>query len=112
MPAGSLLDYFVYPEQFRTFFGIRVLCSLAAGIIWLMLPADLGRGSTGWSGVIVPLLPAVSIAWMIAVEEGFASPYYAGLNLVLLAVGAVLHWTVKESLIAVFLVLVMYIAAG
>ena len=49
---------------------------------------------------------------MIAVKDGFASPYYAGLNLVLLAVGAVLHWTLLESIVAVCLVLVIYFAAG
>ncbi|MGH8023344.1 MAG: ATP-binding protein, partial [Limisphaerales bacterium] len=40
------------------------------------------------------------------------SPYYAGLNLVLLAVGAVLQWTFLESIVAVCIVLVFYIAAG
>ena len=49
---------------------------------------------------------------MIAVKEGFASPYYAGLNLVLLAVGSVLHWTIREACIAVILVLFIYIGAG
>src|SRR2546428_13229622 len=49
---------------------------------------------------------------MIAVKDGFASPYYAGLNLVLLAVGAVLRWTFIESIVAVILVLMIYITAG
>jgi hypothetical protein len=63
-----------------------------------------GRKSGKWLGIIVPLLPVVFIAWMIVVKGGFASPYYAGMNLVLLAVGAVLHWTLSESIVAVTLV--------
>jgi signal transduction histidine kinase len=83
-----------------------------AGIIWIFLFSEAGRKSSKWLGVIVPMLPAVFIAGMIAVKEGFASPYYAGLNLVLLAIGAVLQWTLWESIIAVTIVLLFYVAAG
>ncbi|MDB6021080.1 MAG: Integral rane sensor hybrid histidine kinase [Pedosphaera sp.] len=112
MPAGSLLDSFVYHDLLGPFFVIRMICSACAAGIWLFLYTELGRRSSKWLGVIVPVLPVVFIAGMIAVKEGFASPYYAGLNLVLLAVGAVLHWTLIESVVAVFLVLLIYIAAG
>lgn len=112
MPLGSLLDFFVYPEQVGSFFWMRLLCSAIAAGIWLFLASDFGRDSSQRLGVIVPLLPVVFIAGMIAVKDGFASPYYAGLNLVLLAVGAVLHWSVLESIVAVVLVLFIYIGAG
>src|SRR5207302_2411385 len=109
---GSLLDAFVYPDELGPFFNIRLLCSAVAGLIWALLFTDLGRRSGKWLGVAVPLLPVVFIAQMIALKDGFASPYYAGLNLVLLAVGAVLHWTLAESIIAVLSVLLIYVAAG
>ena len=112
MPAGSLLDSFVYPDKIREFFYLRLLAAALAGLIWIFLLTKTGRKCSKWLGVIVPLLPVVFIAWMIAVKEGFASPYYAGLNLVLLAVGAVLQWTLWESLVAVSLVLLIYITAG
>ena len=112
MPAGSLLDYFVYRHQVLPFFGLRLLAAALAALIWIFLLTETGRKSGKWLGVVVPLLPVIFIAWMIAVEEGFASPYYAGLNLVLLAIGAVLQWTVLESVVAVSLVLFIYIAAG
>ncbi len=112
MPAGSTLDYFVYRDELWPFFMIRLICSACAAGIWLYLFTELGRKSSKWLGVIVPLLPVVFIAGMIVVKEGFASPYYAGLNLVLLAIGAVLHWTLMESIVAVLLVLMIYIAAG
>jgi two-component system, sensor histidine kinase PhcS len=112
MPAGSLLDHFVYRDEVWPFFFIRLLCSALAGGIWIFLFTEAGGKSSKWMGVIVPMLPAACIAGMIAVKEGFASPYYAGLNLVLLAVGAVLHWTILESIVAVTSVLLFYVAAG
>jgi signal transduction histidine kinase len=112
MPAGALLDYFVYPEQLWAFLEVRLVCSVIAALIWVFLYSRLGQRSGSLLGVVVPMLPVVSIAWMISGTEGFGSPYYAGLNLVLLAVGSVLHWTVLESLVAVGLVLVIYVAAG
>jgi len=112
MPAGSSLDFFVYPSQFKHFFFIRVICSMIAAAILAFLFTSAGRKSAGVLGVVIPLLPVVCIAGMIAVEEGFSSPYYAGLNLVLLAVGVVLNWTLKDCLVAVSLVLVIYISAG
>ncbi len=112
MPLGSTADYFVYREKLWSFFWLRVACDAIATIIWALLFTDKGRKIGKWLGVIVPLLPVVFLAWMIAVTEGFASPYYAALNLVLLAVGAVLRWTTRESIVAVLLVLLMYIGAG
>lgn len=112
MPAGSTLDYFVYREMLGPFFILRVACSAVAAAIWTFLCTEFGRRHTRWLGVAVPLLPVVFIAAMIGMKEGFASPYYAGLNLVLLAVGAVLHWTVRESVIATVLVLCIWAAAG
>jgi signal transduction histidine kinase len=112
MPAGSLLDYFVYPERLGTFFVLRLLCSLCAGLILGSLYTRAGRKHIQKLGIIVPLLPVIFIAGMIAIREGFSSPYYAGLNLVLLAVGTVLHWTLMESIVAVLLVLGIYVGAG
>src|SRR6185436_19391042 len=72
MPAGSLLDCFVYPDKVWPFFVIRLLCSATAALIWGFLFTELGRKSGRWLGVIVPLLPAIFIAQMIAEKEGFA----------------------------------------
>jgi signal transduction histidine kinase len=112
MPLGSALDYFVYRDMLVPFLFIRLFCSSMAALIWAFLYSKMGQSHNKWLGVVVPLLPAVAIAGMIAVKEGFASPYYAGLNLILLAVGAVLQWTVAESLVAVCLALLIYIVAG
>src|SRR5690349_24205501 len=94
MPAGSLLDWFVYKSMVTPFFFLRLATSAVEGIIFGLLLTSIGKRGVRLFGVVVPLIPTVFIAVMIAVTEGFDCPYYAGLNLVLLAVGAVLHWTV------------------
>lgn len=112
MPAGIPMDYFVYPEHFDLFLQLRLAAAVVAGIILLLLRLP---GTRRWShafGFVIPFVPVFFITWMIAVSEGFLSPYYAGLNLVLLAVGAVLRWTVAESLFFVLTVLALYIGTG
>ncbi len=112
MPLGSTADYFIYHEKLVPFFWLRLLCSAIAAMIWGFLYTEKGRQMSRWLGVVVPLLPVAFLAGMIAVTNGFASTYYAALNLVLLAVGAVLHWTLRESIVAVALVLLMYVGVG
>lgn len=112
MPLGSTADYFIYRNELLPFFWLRLLCSAIAGAIWLLLFSDKGKQISRWLGRIVPLLPVIFLAGMIAVTDGFASTYYAALNLVLLAVGAVLRWTLTESIVAVLMALAMYVTAG
>jgi two-component system sensor histidine kinase PhcS len=112
MPLGSAMDYVFYCDQWWPFFGLRLACSSIAAIIWAVLYTRVGRQHSQWLGLTVPLLPVVFLAWIIAATNGFGSTYYAALNLVLLAVGAVLHWTLRESIVAVLLALALYISAG
>lgn len=112
MPLGSTADYFVYPEMLWEFFGLRLICSAMALLIWASLFTRRGQHYSQSLGLVVPLLPVLFLAGIIAVSNGFESTYYAALNLVLLAVGAVLHWTLRESIVAVSLVLFMYVTAG
>ena len=112
MPLGSTADYFIYPEKLSPFFWLRLACSAMAAIIWAALYTSKGKQISQWVGMIVFLLPVAFLAWIIAVTDGFASTYYAALNLVLLAVGAVMHWTLLESILSVALAMIIYILAG
>src|SRR5437773_5391271 len=111
MPAGVTLDFFVYHDWLRSFFVLRLACAALAGGIWYLHTTRFGQEHYKWLGLPIALLPAFFIAWMIYVTEGPVSPYYAGLNLILLAVSVVVHWSVRESVIAVSGVLLMYSAA-
>lgn len=111
MPAGVVLDYFVYPEEIKDFFKLRLLCSGLIAAFWVFVRSETGKARYRLLGIILAILPAFFIANMILLKEGATSLYYAGLNLVLLVVGFILHWTLRESIIATTTVLGMYLAA-
>ncbi len=110
-PAGTSLDFFVYPHRVPLFLCLRLLCSaLVVGLLYLHTT------SFGWKnyrllGLPIALIPAACMSLMIYIEEGANSPYYAGPNLVLLAVSVVVHWSTLESLLAVGGILFMYFTA-
>ena len=111
MPVGITLDYFVYRPRLAFFLMLRLVCSALAGCIWYLHTTRVGQAHYKILGLPIALLPAFFIAWMISDTAGPVSPYYAGLNLILLAVSVVVHWSVRESVIAVGGVLLMYSSA-
>ncbi len=110
MPAGFVLDSFVYRAEAWEFLKLRLLCSLLIGLFLTILLTPPGRRHYRIMGVTLFMLPASFIAWMIYATEGAASPYYAGLTLVLLVLAFVLHWTFLETVSASALVTVLYLA--
>ncbi|MGD0252552.1 MAG: histidine kinase dimerization/phospho-acceptor domain-containing protein, partial [Verrucomicrobiota bacterium] len=112
MPAGIILDKYVYPDKLGLFIQLRLACSALIAIFFGILLTPFGRLRYRTLGVTLFMIPASFIAWMIYATTGAASPYYAGLNLVLLVLAFVLHWTFWESLTAASLVIVLYVAAS
>ena len=98
MPLGVLLDYAVYPNDVGLFFGLRLLCSALTGGLLALHYTAWGERHVFWLGLPIALLPAGFISLMIGLRGGYESTYYAGLNLVLIAVNVVARWTVAESL--------------
>src|SRR5205814_443785 len=78
---------------------------------WYLHTTRVGQEHYKLLGLPIALLPAFFIAWMISDTQGPVSPYYAGLNLILLAVSVVVHWSVRESIAAVGGVLLLYSSA-
>src|SRR5919198_3386188 len=111
MPAGVILDFFVYPQHVADFLQLRLLCSALGTALWVLHKTPFGIRYYRFLGIPIALLPAFFISWMIFVTEGPTSPYYDGLILVLLAVNAIVHWTTAESVIATVLVFLSYIIA-
>jgi len=111
MPAGVVLDYFVYPKMLVEFIELRLISSVMIASFMGVLLTPFARKHYRVLGVVLALLPTSFLSVMIYQTDGASSPYYAGLNLVVLVVGFVMHWTFRESLIAVLLVIGMYITA-
>jgi signal transduction histidine kinase len=112
MPAGFVLDSFVYHDARWQFLELRCIASALALLVFLGLRRP---NLAGWQSRLLCMgwyvLPAFFISWMIGATDGYTSAYYAGLNLVILAVSSVIQATLQESIIAVGLVLFMYVTA-
>lgn len=108
MPFGSLLDLFVYPEQLGFFFLLRLLCSAIALGLWWLLDQPYWQRFYRVFGLMLFALPCLFISLMIYFTEGVFSPYYAGLNLVLVGLSWVAQVDFLESVLSVILALLMY----
>ena len=111
MPAGIILDRYVYPERWADFLLLRLLCSGLAAGLWALHNTSFGSRHYRFLGIPIALLPAFFISWMIGITEGMESPYYAGLILILLAVNAIVHWSTGESLLAIGMLFLSYLIA-
>lgn len=94
LPAFWPLDWFVVPEQRWLALAVRLLCPVCGLVILLrerLTPGWLARHvdalAFGFS-----LLVAWSIALMCFLHHGYESPYYAGVNLLIMAVSLLFSW--------------------
>ncbi len=112
MPAGFILDLLVYGAPLCwEFLTLRIYSAILIGVFLALLLTRVGRDHYRLLGIILLLIPASFISYMVYRTGGATSPYYAGINLVLLMVAFVLRWTFWESLIAVLLALAIYLTA-
>src|SRR2546423_1363820 len=111
MPAGSVLDFVVYPDHAAFFLKLRLFCSSLLFFIWWFVKTSIGSKKYRLLGLIMPALPSFFISWMIFNTEGTHSPYYAGLNLVLLGAAIVLRWTLLDSIFVFLEVMGLYLGS-
>jgi signal transduction histidine kinase len=111
VPAGSSLEYFIYPHYLNDFFYIRILSALIHLSIYLILLKPIARYFVLWLSALWAITPAVAISAMIYLAEGSQSPYYAGLNLMIIVTCQLLPYTLKESIGYCVGVLFIYMAA-
>ena len=112
VPAGASLDYFVYPDHLGEFLGVRFFCSALLALLWCFLQSPMGIRIYRFLGFLVAFLPLLFISWMIYRTNGPNSPYYAGLNLVMLGAAILLRWTFLDSILVCLASLASYLAAA
>ncbi|BDS06035.1 histidine kinase [Oceaniferula spumae] len=108
MLVGACLDAVVYPELLLEFLVVRVFC----GVLLVLFGLAITRMKSDLISLIVVhvvgVLPLAGISYMIAVADGAASSYYAGLNLVLMGATLLLRWTAIDSAVNMVLCLLFY----
>src|SRR4051794_29278333 len=112
MPAGAIMDYFVYETKVWTFLQLRICSSLLVGLFWGFFLSRFGKRHYKLFGVMWFMFPVIFIELMIYLANDAAAPYYAGLNIVLLALGLLSPWTYRQNLISALIVIGLYLLAS
>ena len=112
VPAAISLDVFVYPELLRPIFKLRLLCDLALLPCFISLFTRFGPRNIWWLSNAWLVAPLAVICWMIYASEGSDSPYYAGLNLVMLSACLLTTYGARDAIIFCAVVLVSYCFAA
>lgn len=99
VPFFWILDWVVLRSWVWVTLGMRLACVLAAGLvigIASQAPRALVRHVTTLSFAYSQMV-LCSIAVMCFLHDGYESPYYAGMNLMYLAVGQFFWWDLRRS---------------
>jgi hypothetical protein len=111
MPAGISLDHFVSPKLQWPILKVRLLCDLAL-LICLLLCYSPWRKKLAWLlDKPCVLLPTLAISWMVWASQGAMSPYYAGLNLMVIGGCLLIPYTAKEAALVCASILIFYAGA-
>lgn len=107
----SVMDHYMYPDKMWDFFKLRVACGILTTLVWVWFksPHPCHRRIFGVTWFMGPLM---MIFWMIYTLPDPLAPYYAGLNIILLAMGLISPWTYKQNLIITVFVLGMYVVVA
>jgi two-component system, sensor histidine kinase PhcS len=108
VPAYVGLDYVVYPSLWHQIFIGRLLCDVAQLPCLALLYSQWGKRHVVLLSKYPPLAPCITICWMIYASEGVISPYYAGINLVLVGVCLLIPYTLGEAGVISGVVVVCY----
>ena len=111
MLVGVSLDFVVYPDMVPVIFVNRMITAVLMVMCGLLVKVFVSKALISIVVHTVALLPLASISYMVYQTEGAASPYYGGLNLVLVGATLLLRWSTFESAINVVLCLLTYAVA-
>lgn len=109
IPLGANLDHIVYPDFAEQFFSIRLFCELFLIFIFALHYAAPMKKYLSLLTFAWPTGINVSTCAMIYLSDGAVSPYYAGLNLVLIGATFLLPFKVIESFLLFLITLAIYI---
>lgn len=111
VPAGNCLEWFVYRDKIWEFFLIRLLFDVVQLPIFLLLFFPIGKRHIKLLCHVWPLIPVSMVSWLIYRSEGSVSPYYAGLNLMIIVACFLIPFTWAESMFYCSMTLLTYVIA-
>jgi len=107
-PIFTVLDYVIYPEAIKMFLPLRFACFVLSAIVFALSYTE--KGVLYVKILEIFTLSNISIMVAFTIQYlGYETPYYAGLNLIILAIGVILPWDVYETLAASGIIYVSYL---
>ena len=95
MPAWSLFDFVLAPDDAWQFTTIRLVATALIAIAWLMLFTRLGRRHPDWVGLAVIAPVQLAIAAMLVQLDSNHAAYALGMSLPIYASGFLLVWRLR-----------------
>ncbi|MBN2193630.1 MAG: response regulator [Polyangiaceae bacterium] len=101
VPFFWVLDIYTVPDWLGLTFALRLSTASVAAALLLALrrwPSRMARQVNHW-GFIYTAYIALVISVMCWLHEGYESPYYAGLNLVIVGAGLLFLWRFRVAIL-------------
>jgi signal transduction histidine kinase len=109
-PGFGLLDYYAFPEHASFFLTMRLACALLAGAVFWLLRTPFGATHPRGLAAILVIAAGFMVDVMTFYTGGDASTYYAGVNIVVLAMGLCMPWSATWALFTSAVIIAGYIA--
>jgi len=109
-PLFIILDYFVYPELFFQFLVIRIAVVAASLANYLLAKNRIGTKYARELTMLEYLICSLAIVIMVHITGDCSSPYYAGINLVILAFLFIAPLDLKRTAIVCIIAYAAYLA--
>jgi len=108
-PLFGVLDYFIYPENFRFFMLLRFTNSLAYLVILILCFTRISEYYPYLLSIVTGLTISFFISWIILYTGGHASMYYAGMNLVIMGFSLLMPLDLKRSFVVYTFIYFFYL---
>jgi response regulator RpfG family c-di-GMP phosphodiesterase/signal transduction histidine kinase len=104
-----VLDYFAYPQLLSIFLLIRVVVVLVNAVIFAMMRTKTGKKNALTFASMEYLLFGSGIILMVHLAGGYISPYYAGVNLALMAFISIIPLNARRTATICAILYALYI---
>jgi len=105
----GLLDYALYPDYFVQLILIRIGVVISNLFVFLLIRTKFGARFPRQIAMVEYLICGLSIVVMVHLVGGYMTPYYAGINLVLLAFISILPLDARRTIIICIIIYAAYI---
>ncbi len=96
VPFFSILDWFIVREHFTFILAMRLAVSAYGWTCFALANGRFGRRHVSILSTSLFGITALAIVVMVYLHQGYRSPYYAGIMLVVVAAGTLFRWNLIE----------------